>query len=133
LNAEYGDSAGGGIRGGKQGPLFEQGNAWLEKNFPRLDFIRRATMKESDGHLRVSSCHEPWGKSGAKDAAVQTLARLPAAHQSRSVWTAASLAPLSGRDLLPMDLFSLATSDDLAPTFGEVLESQFTAVTLRST
>ncbi|HET7626376.1 MAG TPA: TIM-barrel domain-containing protein [Verrucomicrobiae bacterium] len=42
LNSEYGESAGGGIRGGKQGPLFEIGNAYLEKNFPRLDFIRRA-------------------------------------------------------------------------------------------
>ena len=42
LNAEYGESAGGGIRGGKQGPLFEMGNAYLEQNFPRLDFVRRA-------------------------------------------------------------------------------------------
>jgi homoserine O-acetyltransferase len=42
--AEYGESAGGGIRGGKQGPLFEGGNTYLEKNFPRLDFIRRAVV-----------------------------------------------------------------------------------------
>jgi homoserine O-acetyltransferase len=44
LNAEYGESAGGGIRGGKQGPLFESGNDYLARNFPRLDFIRRATV-----------------------------------------------------------------------------------------
>jgi cyclophilin family peptidyl-prolyl cis-trans isomerase len=46
LNAEYGDSAGGGIRGGKQGPVFESGNAWLNREFPRLDFIRHATVAD---------------------------------------------------------------------------------------
>jgi cyclophilin family peptidyl-prolyl cis-trans isomerase len=44
LNAEYGETAGGGIRGGKQGPLFESGNEYLGSEFPRLDFIRRATV-----------------------------------------------------------------------------------------
>jgi len=44
LNAEYGESSGGGIRAGKQGPLFEGGNAYLERNFPRLDYIVRATV-----------------------------------------------------------------------------------------
>lgn len=44
LNAEYGESAGGGIRGGRQDPLFDQGNAYLERNFPRLDWIRRARI-----------------------------------------------------------------------------------------
>jgi len=44
LNAEYGESSGGGIRAGKQGPLFEGGNAYLERNFPRLDYIIRATV-----------------------------------------------------------------------------------------
>jgi cyclophilin family peptidyl-prolyl cis-trans isomerase len=42
--ADYGESAGGGIRGGKQGPLFEGGNAYLKKEFPRLDYIKRATV-----------------------------------------------------------------------------------------
>jgi cyclophilin family peptidyl-prolyl cis-trans isomerase len=46
LNSEYGESAGGGIRGGRQTPLFEEGNAYLEKNFPRLDYIRRAVILE---------------------------------------------------------------------------------------
>jgi peptidyl-prolyl cis-trans isomerase A (cyclophilin A) len=44
LNAEYGDSAGGGIRGGRQAPLFKMGNAGLEQNFPHLDYITRATV-----------------------------------------------------------------------------------------
>ncbi len=46
LNAEYGESAGSGIRSGKQGPLFEGGNAYLEQHFPRLDCIRHATIVE---------------------------------------------------------------------------------------
>jgi homoserine O-acetyltransferase len=44
LNAEYGEASGGGIRAGKQSPLFEGGNAWLMENFPRLDYIIRATV-----------------------------------------------------------------------------------------
>lgn len=45
LYAEYGERAGGGIRGGQQGPLFEGGNAYLEKNFPRLDAIKKAKVQ----------------------------------------------------------------------------------------
>jgi len=45
LFSEYGDSSGGGIRGGKQGPMFEQGNYWLDRNYPRLDRIERATVE----------------------------------------------------------------------------------------
>ena len=45
LNAEYGETAGGGIRGGRQDPLFAGGNAWLAREFPRLDFIRRARIE----------------------------------------------------------------------------------------
>ncbi|HEX4959532.1 MAG TPA: peptidylprolyl isomerase [Thermoanaerobaculia bacterium] len=45
LNAEYGETAGGGIRGGKQDPLFNGGNAYLAREFPRLDFIRRARIE----------------------------------------------------------------------------------------
>src|SRR5262245_695591 len=43
-NAEYGEAAGGGIRAGKQAPLFESGNAWLQLNFPRLDYVIRANV-----------------------------------------------------------------------------------------
>lgn len=44
LNSEYGETAGGGIRAGKQAPLFDGGNVWLKENFPRLDFIIKATV-----------------------------------------------------------------------------------------
>jgi Peptidyl-prolyl cis-trans isomerase (rotamase) - cyclophilin family len=44
LYAEYGESAGGGIRGGKQDPIFAGGNRYLEEHFPHLDFIRRAVV-----------------------------------------------------------------------------------------
>ena len=44
LNSEYGESAGSGIRSGKQEPLFEQGNVYLDQNFPRLDRIIRMTV-----------------------------------------------------------------------------------------
>ncbi len=44
LDSEYGETAGSGIRAGKQEPLFQMGNEFLEHNFPRLDYIRRATI-----------------------------------------------------------------------------------------
>ena len=44
LNAEYGEASGGGIRGGKQQPLFEGGNTYLDREFPRLDRIVRARV-----------------------------------------------------------------------------------------
>ena len=47
LNAEYGETAGSGIRAGKQGPLFEGGNKYLELHFPRLDYIKRAVLLEA--------------------------------------------------------------------------------------
>lgn len=45
LYSEYGESALGGIRAGKQGPLFEQGNDYLKRNFPRLDYVIRALIE----------------------------------------------------------------------------------------
>jgi cyclophilin family peptidyl-prolyl cis-trans isomerase len=44
LYSDYGETSGGGIRAGRQDPMFEQGNAWLDKNYPKLDRIRRATI-----------------------------------------------------------------------------------------
>jgi len=44
VNAEYGEGPGG-IRAGKQDPYFAGGNAWLLKEFPRLDYIQRATVR----------------------------------------------------------------------------------------
>jgi homoserine O-acetyltransferase len=49
LNSEYGDTSGGGIRAGKQAPLFEHGNAYLDRHFPRLDRIVRATVQGTRG------------------------------------------------------------------------------------
>lgn len=43
LNAEYGEGPGG-IRAGKQDPFFHGGNAWLLREFPRLDYIRSARL-----------------------------------------------------------------------------------------
>ena len=40
----YGEQAGGGIRGGRQDRLFAEGNAFLVREFPMLDYIRRATV-----------------------------------------------------------------------------------------
>lgn len=42
LNTEYGESSGGGIRAGRQQRLFEEGNAYLDREFPRLDRLIRA-------------------------------------------------------------------------------------------
>jgi cyclophilin family peptidyl-prolyl cis-trans isomerase len=42
LNTEYGETSGGGIRAGRQQPLFEGGNAYLDREYPRLDRLFRA-------------------------------------------------------------------------------------------
>jgi cyclophilin family peptidyl-prolyl cis-trans isomerase len=44
LYSEYGEASGSGIRAGKQAPLFEGGNAYLDANFPKLDRITKATI-----------------------------------------------------------------------------------------
>ena len=44
LYAGYGENSGGGIRLGRQGRLFEEGNAYLDKNFPLLDKLIRARI-----------------------------------------------------------------------------------------
>jgi len=45
LNSEYGEDAGSGIRAGKQQPLFDFGNEYLDHAFPRLDRIVRALVE----------------------------------------------------------------------------------------
>jgi len=42
LYSGYGETAGGGMRGGKQGKIFDGGNAYLDSAFPLLDKLRRA-------------------------------------------------------------------------------------------
>jgi peptidyl-prolyl cis-trans isomerase A (cyclophilin A) len=44
LNNEYAEGPGG-IRAGHQDAYFDGGNEWLLKQFPRLDYIRRATVR----------------------------------------------------------------------------------------
>ena len=44
-NKEYGDNAGGGIRAGRQDPLFEGGNTYIDREYPRLEKIFRAIVK----------------------------------------------------------------------------------------
>ena len=44
LNAEYAETSGGGIRAGRQQPLFDGGNTYLDREFPRLDRLVRARV-----------------------------------------------------------------------------------------
>jgi peptidyl-prolyl cis-trans isomerase A (cyclophilin A) len=44
LNSEYGESSGGGIRAGTQQPLFDGGNAYLDREYPRLDRLLTARI-----------------------------------------------------------------------------------------
>jgi homoserine O-acetyltransferase len=44
LYAGYAESSGGGMRGGKQQKLFEQGNAYLDREFPLLDKLIHARV-----------------------------------------------------------------------------------------
>jgi peptidyl-prolyl cis-trans isomerase A (cyclophilin A) len=44
LNTEYGETSGGAIRAGRQQPLFDGGNAYLDREYPRLDRLIRARI-----------------------------------------------------------------------------------------
>ncbi|MCU1236563.1 MAG: peptidyl-prolyl cis-trans isomerase, cyclophilin type [Candidatus Solibacter sp.] len=44
LYAGYGESAGGGMRAGKQGRIFAEGNQHLDRDFPDLDKLLRARI-----------------------------------------------------------------------------------------
>jgi homoserine O-acetyltransferase len=44
LNTEYGETSGGGLRAGRQQPLFDGGNAYLDREYPRLDRLIRARI-----------------------------------------------------------------------------------------
>jgi hypothetical protein len=54
LYAEYGETAGGGIRAGRQDPLFEEGNAYLDRMYPKLDWIKRAVVVDAPAEPAVS-------------------------------------------------------------------------------
>ncbi len=44
LYSEYVETAGGGMRGGKQARLFNEGNRYLDKNFPKLDKLIKTEL-----------------------------------------------------------------------------------------
>ena len=46
LYSAYGETSGGGIRAGKQDPLFTGGNDFLKRQFPLLDYIIKATIEQ---------------------------------------------------------------------------------------
>lgn len=50
LYAEYGEAAGGGIRAGRQDPVFEGGNRYLAEKFPLLDYIKTARVSPQPRH-----------------------------------------------------------------------------------
>ena len=46
----YGENSGGGMRAGHQDQMFEGGNAYLDREFPRLDRLIRATIVPAKNH-----------------------------------------------------------------------------------
>ena len=42
--SDYGENSGGGMRTNKQDQMFEQGNKWLDENFPKLDRLKKARI-----------------------------------------------------------------------------------------
>ena len=44
LYSGYGEASGGGVRAGNQGALVEEGNAYLDREFPELDRLRSARI-----------------------------------------------------------------------------------------
>ncbi len=46
LNADFGEESGGGLRAGKQQPLFDGGNRYLDQRFPTLDKLIRARVMD---------------------------------------------------------------------------------------
>jgi peptidyl-prolyl cis-trans isomerase A (cyclophilin A) len=48
LYGGYGEHSGGGMRAGHQDQMFEGGNAYLDREFPKLDKLIRATIMKSN-------------------------------------------------------------------------------------
>jgi cyclophilin family peptidyl-prolyl cis-trans isomerase len=47
LYGGYGENSGGGVRAGKQGPLLNGGNAYIDRQFPKLDRLIRMSVVSS--------------------------------------------------------------------------------------
>ena len=45
LYGGYGEHSGGGMRAGRQDAMFEGGNAYMDREFPRLDKLVKATVQ----------------------------------------------------------------------------------------
>lgn len=54
LYSGYDESAGGGMRGGKQGKILEFGNAHLDQEFPKLDQLIKASITKRRQNMRSS-------------------------------------------------------------------------------
>ncbi len=52
LYSGYGENSGGGMRAGKQDRMFEEGNAFLDRDFPKLDKLLKAVTGASCGAAR---------------------------------------------------------------------------------
>lgn len=46
LYSGYGENAGGGVRAGKQGPLANGGNAYIDREYPKLDRLIRVVVSD---------------------------------------------------------------------------------------
>ncbi|MEO9037579.1 MAG: peptidylprolyl isomerase [Gemmatimonadaceae bacterium] len=46
LYSGYGETSGGGVRAGKQGPLWDGGNAYVDRMYPKLDRLIRISIIE---------------------------------------------------------------------------------------
>jgi len=59
LYSEYGETSGGGMRAGRQGKLFEEGNAYLDREFPLLDKLLKANLVIGPAGNRRPSGYPP--------------------------------------------------------------------------
>jgi cyclophilin family peptidyl-prolyl cis-trans isomerase len=46
LYSGYGENSGGGVRAGKQGPLLSGGNAYIDREYPKLDRLLRIVLSD---------------------------------------------------------------------------------------
>ena len=69
LYTGYGEQSGSGVRQGRQGPIVEGGNEYLDREFPLLDRIVRATLVSPPG-TSLAGCvfhgRHPWGCDGCR-------------------------------------------------------------------